>query len=112
MRNMKPFVLCALVLVGGCKDAHQLHQPGPVIALYQKVGGPAYQTSPGSYNTAVVDKFFESRPDVLDSFVNHGVCSQVTDPASDEATQNSMICQSATSASMTRNMKKYQDAYK
>ena len=112
MRSIKPLVLCSLIAVGGCKDAHLSHQPGPVIALYQKDGGPAYQANGGSYNTAVVDKFFESHPDVIDSFVDHGVCSQVTDPTSDEATQNSMICQSATSASMTRNMKKFQDANK
>lgn len=112
MRIMKSLVLSAFIVVGGCKNAPQLRQPGAVISLYQKDGGPAYETSPGTYNSALVDKFFESRPDILDAFVNHGVCSQVTDTASDEATQNNMICQSATSASMTRTMKKYQDANK
>ena len=111
MRTVKLLVCSALILVGGCKDAHLAHQPGPIIALYLKDGGPAYESSPGTYNRAVVDKFFESRPDVIDSFVNNGVCNNsVTDTASDEATQNSMICQIATSASMKRSLQKDIDA--
>ena len=112
MRGMKSLLLCAVVLVGGCKDAHQLHQPGPIIALYQKDGGPAYQTSSTTYDRVAVEKFFETHPDVIDSFINHGVCSQISEQTSDEATQNGMICSSATSASMKRSLQRNIDANK
>ena len=97
------FVLFGILfLVGGCKEAAR--QPGPVIALYQKDGGPDYHKAEGAYDAAVVDKFFLSRPELHDSFVGKGgVCSQLNDVA-DEAKQNSMICQSVISANMKRTM--------
>ena len=90
------------MLVSGCKEA--THQPGPVIALYQKDGGPDYHRGNGVYDAAIVDKFFLSRPELHDSFAGKGgVCSQVSDTP-DEAKQNSMICQSVISANMKRMM--------
>ena len=112
MTNLKPLLLCVLVLVSGCNSAHQLHQPGPIISLYQKDGGPTYQTGPGTYSPLIVENFFKSHPAFIDSFVNHGVCSQVTDPASDEATQNRVICQGATTVSMDRSFQRAIDANK
>lgn len=80
----------------GCKNAHP---PGPVLALYAKDGGPSFQKGPGTYDPLVVDSFFKSHPDVLPSFVDHGVCSLKTDPMSDEATANGIVCRSAANAS-------------
>ena len=102
MRKYGLFLLGGLVLVSGCKEA--AHQPGPVIALYQKDGGPNYTKADGVYDAAVVHKFFESRPELHDQFAGKGgVCSQVTE-SSEEAKQNSMICQSAIAADWKRSM--------
>ena len=99
MRKYGLVLLGGLVL-GGCREAAQ--QPGPVIALYQKNGGPDYKRGEGAYDAAVVHKFFESRPELHDPFVGKsGVCSQVR-PDSPEASQNNMICQSAIAADWKR----------
>ncbi len=90
----------------GCKN---VHPPGPVLALYAKDGGPAFQKSPGTYDPLIVDDFFRSHPDVLPSFVDRGVCSLKTDPMSDEATVNGIICQSAANVSFGIGMKKFQE---
>ena len=108
MRLVAAFCITTLLLMSGCKAAHQ---PGPLISLYQKNGGPSYETSPGVYDRAVVDKFFRSHAGVIDSFVKNGVCNQTSDPRSDEAAQNSLICQSATAASMENSFRKYQSGY-
>lgn len=39
----------------GCKA---LRPPGPVIALYEKDGGPSSRKAPGIYDPLVVSKFF------------------------------------------------------
>ena len=92
---------------GGCKAANS---PGPALALYAKDGGPAFQKSPGVYDPLVVGAFFRSHPGVLPSFVDHGVCSLKTDPASPEAMPNGVICQEAMVVSMEISMKKYTES--
>lgn len=72
-----------LLSSGGC---HTSHPQGPVMDLYTRDGGPPFERSPGVYDPLVVDAFFKSHPAVLPSFVDHGVCSLKTDPASNEAT--------------------------
>jgi len=104
MRKYGFVLLGGLLLVGGCKEA--AHHPGPVIALYQKDGGPDYTKSEGVYDAAVVHKFFESRPELAEQFVGKGgVCSLSTEPGSPEAKQNGMICQSAIAADWKHSMK-------
>ncbi len=107
MRKSGLLLLGGLLLVSGCKEA--AHQSGPVIALYQKSGGPDYTKSEGVYDAAVIHKFFESRPDLTDQFVGKGgVCSLATESGSPEAKQNSIICQSAIAADFKRSMKPVQ----
>jgi len=104
MRKRGLVSLIVVVLMGGCKEA--AHQPGPVIALYQKDGGPDYTKSEGVYDAAVVHRFFESRPELTNKFVGKGgVCSMSTEPASPEAKQNGMICQGAIAADWKHSMK-------
>ena len=91
----------------GCKTTPPL---GPVLTLYAKDGGPAFEKDPGTYDPLVVDRFFEAHPAVLPSFVDHGVCSLKTDPMSEEATANSIICQSAASVSFGIGMKKFSES--
>ena len=91
----------------GCKTAHPL---GPVLTLYAKDGGPAFEKAPGTYDPLVVDRFFEAHPAVLPSFVDHGVCSLKTDPKSEEATANGIICQSAVSVSFGIGMRKFSES--
>lgn len=100
-------IVGALGVVEGCKSAHP---PGPVVALYMKDGGPSFEKSPGAYDPLTVSRFFEAHPDVLPSFVDHGVCSLKIDPKSDEATANSVICQSAASVSFGKSLKKYEES--
>lgn len=96
-----------LLSSGGC---HTSHPHGPVMDLYIKDGGPPFEKSPAVYDPLVVDGFFKSHPAVLPSFVDHGVCSLKTDPASNEATANGIICQSAASESFGIGMKKFQES--
>ena len=96
-----------LTVGGGC---HASHPHGPVIDLYMKDGGPPFEKSPGVYDPLLVDGFFKSHPAVLPSFVDHGVCSLKTDPASVEATANGIICQSAASVSFGIGIKKFQES--
>ena len=56
-----------------------------------------------------MDGFFKSHPDVLPSLVDHGVCSLKTDPMSDEAIANGIICQSAANVSFGIGIIKFQD---
>lgn len=91
----------------GCRAPHP---PGPVMELYMKDGGPPFERSPGVYDPLLVQGFFKSHPAVLPSFIDHGVCSLKTDPASSEAMANGVICQSAVSASMAIGMKKFQES--
>lgn len=81
-----------------------------MLALYAKDGGPSFQKGPGVYDPLVVDGFFKAHPDVLPSFVDHGVYSLKTYPGSDEATANGIICQSAANISFGIGMKKFQDS--
>lgn len=97
----------ALLSSGGC---HTSHPHGPVMDLYVKDGGPPFEKSPGVYDPLLVDGFFKSHPAILPSFIDHGVCSLKTDPASDEAMANGIICQGAVSASMAIGMKKFQES--
>ncbi len=99
----------AVLSSGGC---HTSHPHGPVMSLYLKDGGPPFEKSPGVYDPLLVDGFFESHPAILPSFIDHGVCSLKTDPASNEATANGIICQEAVSASMAIGMKRLQESNK
>ena len=99
--------IVTLGVLAGCKS---VPPPGPVLALYQKDGGPVFQKSPDVYDPLVVNAFFKSHPEVLPSFIDHGVCSLRTDPASPEAMPNGVICQEAMVVSMGISMKKYTES--
>ena len=98
----------AIFTIGGLAGCRTAQPHGPVIDLYTKDGGPPFERSPGVYDPLLVDGFFKSHPAVLPSFIDHGVCSLRTDPASSEAMANGIICQSAASASMAIGMKEFQ----
>ena len=93
--------------LGGIEGCKATHPSGPVLALYTRDGGPAFQKGPGVYDPLVVGAFFKAHPEVLPSFGDHGVCSLRTDPASPEATPSGVICQEAMVVSMEISMKKY-----
>lgn len=97
------FCAVTLLTLAGCRSAPPL---GPILTLYQKDGGPAFEKVPGTYDPLVVGAFFRSHPGVLPSFIDHGVCSLKTDPASPEAMPNGVICQEAMVVSMEISMKK------
>lgn len=98
------FCAALLCLLIGCKSAPP---PGPILALYQKNGGPAFEKARGTYDPLVVDAFFRAHPNLLPSFIDHGVCSLRTDPLSPEAMPNGVICQSAMTVSMGISMKHF-----
>ncbi len=100
----------AIFVIGSLTGCRASKPHGPVIDLYTKDGGPPFERSPGVYDPLLVDGFFKSHPAVLPNFIDHGVCSLKTDPASAEAMANGIICQSAVSASMAISMKKFQES--
>ena len=102
-RKLAMMLVVAAGVLSGCRGTYP---PGPVLTLYAKDGGPAFQKGPGVYDPLVVGGFFKAHPEVLPSFVDHGVCSLRTDPASPEAMPNGVICQEAMVVSMEISMKK------
>lgn len=97
----------ACLYASGC---HSSRVHGPVMDLYLKAGGPAFEKSPGVYDPQVVNAFFLSHTNVLPRFIDHGVCSLKTEPSSEEATVNGIICQSAASVSWKKGMEEFQKA--
>lgn len=105
--TLAAFVIVLIALLASCKSTPP---PSPILALYQKDGGPLFEKAPGTYDPLVVGAFFRSHPGVLPSFIDHGVCSLKMDPASPEAMPNGVICQEAMVVSMEISMNKYTDS--
>ena len=106
LQKSKGLVFGSLAGLGGIEACKASHPSGPVLDLYTKDGGPAFKKGPGVYDPLVVGGFFKAHPEILPSFVDHGVCSLRIDPASPEAMPNGVVCQEAMVVSMEISMKK------
>ena len=66
-------LVVAADVLSGCRGTYP---PGPVLALYAKDGGPAFQKGPGVCDPLAVGGFFKAHPEVLPSFVDHALAAQ------------------------------------